>query len=210
MSPFVTTPEQYVLDLKLESLDTAQLERLSWLLAESYMDGNTVFVFGNGGSATTASHLATDLTKLTTPPGAERRLRCMALTESASTLTAIGNDFSYDDVFVEQLRTWMNPGDLVIGISTSGNSPNVVKAIEYANQCGAFTVAITGARDNELRRIARETVVVGSNSVQRVEDVSLIATHLLVLLTKDICVAALASGIPAVMAARQQLNGEAA
>jgi D-sedoheptulose 7-phosphate isomerase len=193
MTPLITKPDEYIdeLILALAGLDTHRLERLSWLLAETYMDGNTVFVCGNGGSASTASHLATDLTKLATPPGAARRLRCMALTESASTMTAIGNDLSYDEVFVEQLRAWMNSGDMVIGISTSGNSPNVLRAIEYGNQNGAFTVGITGSKDNELRRLARETVVIGSSSVQRIEDLSMIAAHLLVLLTKDICAAAL-------------------
>ena len=212
MTPIITKAEQYVEELAvaLVGLDTAQLELLSWLLAETYMDGKTVFVCGNGGSAATASHLATDLTKLTTPPDAERRLKCMALTESASTITAVGNDLSYDDIFVEQLRVWMNPGDMVLGISTSGSSPNVLRAIDYANQNGAFTVGITGSNGHELRRLARKTVVIGSTNVQRIEDLSLIVAHLLVLLTKDVCFAALASGATTVDAATRQLGNEAA
>jgi len=212
VTPIITKAEQYVEELAvaLVGLDTAQLELLSWLLAETYMDGKTVFVCGNGGSAATASHLATDLTKLTTPPDAERRLKCMALTESASTITAVGNDLSYDDIFVEQLRVWMNPGDMVLGISTSGSSPNVLRAIDYANQNGAFTVGITGSNGHELRRLARKTVVIGSTNVQRIEDLSLIVAHLLVLLTKDVCFAALASGATTVDAATRQLGNEAA
>jgi D-sedoheptulose 7-phosphate isomerase len=188
-------PAEYIEELvaALAGLDTELLERLSRKLVETYMAGRTVFVCGNGGSAATASHLATDLTKLTGPPGAERRLRCMALTESASTITAVGNDLSYQDVFVEQLRTWMAPGDVVIGISTGGSSPNVLRAIEYANQNGGFTVGIAGSHGHGLRRLAHETVVIGSTSVQRVEDISMIAAHLLVLLTKDVCCAALES-----------------
>jgi D-sedoheptulose 7-phosphate isomerase len=197
----VTNPGYYVEELvsALVGLDTALLERLSWLLAEAYTNGNTVFVCGNGGSASTASHLATDLTKLTTPPSSPRRLKCMALTESASTITAIGNDFCYEDIFVEQLRTWLVPGDIVIGISTSGSSPNVLRAIDFANEHGAFTVGITGSRGSELRRRAREALVVGSDNVQRVEDLSMIAAHLVVLLTKDSCQEATgAQGIVAV------------
>jgi D-sedoheptulose 7-phosphate isomerase len=201
----LTRPEHYIDELvvALVKMDTHLLERVSWTLAEAYLDGRTVFVCGNGGSASTASHLATDLTKLTTPPGAERRLKCMALTESASTITAIGNDISYDDIFVEQLRSWMNPGDVVIGVSTSGSSKNVLRAVEYANENGAFTVGITGSGGDALRNLARETLTIGSTSVQRIEDLSMVAAHLLVLLTKDCCFAALASG-----ASEQVAEGE--
>lgn len=188
----LTRPEQYIDELvtALNRLDTAVLERVSWLLMEAYLNGKTVFTCGNGGSAATASHLATDLTKLTAPPGQHRRLKCMALTESASTITAIGNDLCYEDIFVEQLRSWMNPGDVVVGISTSGNSTNVLRAIDYANKNGALTVGITGSKESGLRHLARETLVIGSSNVQRVEDLSMIAAHLLVLLTKDNCLAA--------------------
>jgi D-sedoheptulose 7-phosphate isomerase len=210
-----TIPEQYINELvvALLGLDTRVLERASWWLTEAYLDGQTVFVCGNGGSASTASHLATDLTKLTTPPGAQRRLKCMALTDSAATVTAIGNDLSYEDIFVEQLRSWMTSGDVVIGISTSGASKNVLRAIEYANLNGALTVGITGGQGTELRRLARETLVISSSSVQRIEDLSVVAAHLLVLLTRDNCFAALASGaseaVPQVVPAKQR-NGEAA
>ena len=192
----VTKPVQYIDQLvtALSGLDTELLERLAQKLVETCVAGRTVFVCGNGGSASTASHLATDLTKLAVPADAERRLRCMALTESTSTITAVGNDLSYDDVFVEQLQTWMTPGDVLIGISTSGSSPNVLRAVEYANRNGGFTVGITGSRGHDLRRLAHETVVIGSTSVQRVEDISMIAAHLLVLLTKDACGAAVDSG----------------
>jgi D-sedoheptulose 7-phosphate isomerase len=210
----VTKPAQYIEELvaALAGLDTDLLERLSRRLVETYMAGRTVFVCGNGGSASTASHLATDLTKLTAPAGAERRLRCMALTESASTITAVGNDLSYHDVFVEQLRAWMVPGDVVIGISTGGSSSNVLRAIEYANENGGFTVGITGSHGHDLRRLAHETVVIGSTSMQRVEDISMIAAHLLVLLTKDACCAALDSSAAGVVeiARGTSRSGEAA
>jgi len=208
----LTRPEQYIDELvvALLDLDTQVLERVSWQLARGYLAEQTVFVCGNGGSAATASHLATDLTKLTTPAGALRRLKCMALTESASTVTAIGNDLSYEDIFVEQLRSWMSPGDIVIGISTSGSSDNVLKAIDYANENGAFTVGITGRGGAELQRLARETLVIGSTSVQRIEDLSVVAAHLLVLLTKDKCLEVI--GPPeGVTASKTKLsNGEAA
>ena len=208
----LTRPEQYIDELvvALLDLDTQVLERVSWLLAKAYLAGQTVLVCGNGGSAATASHLATDLTKLTTPAGALRRLKCMALTESASTVTAIGNDLFYEDIFVEQLRSWMSPGDVVIGISTSGSSKNVLKAIDYANENGAFTVGITGRGGAELQRLARETLVIGSTNVQRIEDLSMVAAHLLVLLTKDNCLEAIGPSESVTVSKTTLRNGEAA
>ena len=124
------------------------------MLHRAYLRNRTVFFIGNGGSASTASHLAADFSKLTTRPG-QARLRCMALVDSVAALTAAGNDFAYEEVFVEQLRTFMEPGDVVVGISTSGRSKNVLKAVEYANRCGAITFGITGAEGDALRAITR-------------------------------------------------------
>ena len=194
----------------LLDIDTQVLERVSWLLTEAYLAERTVFICGNGGSASTASHLALDLTKLTTPPGALRRLKCMALTESLPTITAIGNDTSYDHIFVEQLRAWMQPGDVVIGLSTSGSSRNVLEAIDHANGHGAVTVGMTGRDGVELMRRAKETLIIGSTSVQRIEDLSMVASHLLVLMTKDNCCEALGPSEHAAPSETKLGNGEAA
>lgn len=170
----------------LRLLDVPTIERFSDRLFRAYLAGRTVFCLGNGGSAAAASHLATDLSKLTTRPG-QTRLKALALVDSVPTLTATGNDFSFDEVFVEQLRTFMAPSDVVIGISTSGRSVNVLNAIEYANAHGGVTIGISGADDSPLRDLARDSLSIASLSVQHVEDVTLVAAHLLCLLTRQKC-----------------------
>ena len=120
----------------LASLDHGLVEQMAWALVDAQAAGRTVFICGNGGSAAVATHWAADLSKLTALPG-QSRLRVMSLTDSAATITAAANDFDYAEIFADQLRTFMSPGDVVIGISTSGRSPNVLRAMEYANQHGA-------------------------------------------------------------------------
>jgi D-sedoheptulose 7-phosphate isomerase len=169
----------------LGRLDLDAIDRLSWTLFGAYQSDNTIFCVGNGGSAATASHLATDLTKLTIHPARPRRLRAVSLTESVSTMTAIGNDLAYEEVFAEQLRSLLRPDDVVIGISTSGSSPNVLRAIDYANHHGAITVGITGSEGRLLKGMVRDSLVIRSSSVQTIEDVTMVAGHLLCMLTRD-------------------------
>jgi D-sedoheptulose 7-phosphate isomerase len=183
-----TNSSTYVAELTqaLRLLDLQAVERLAQVLHHAYLRNRTVFCIGNGGSASTASHLAADLSKLTTRPG-QARLRCMALVDSVAALTAAGNDFAYDDVFVEQLRTFMEPGDVVIGISTSGRSKNVLRAVEYANNCGGITVGITGADGDALRAITADSVSIASLSVQQIEDLTMVAGHMACLATRERC-----------------------
>jgi len=169
----------------LAGLDLETLDAMAVACRDAYESGRTIYCVGNGGSAATASHLATDLSKLTIVPGRRRRLRAMALTDSVATLTAAANDIAYAEVFSEQLRTFMDPGDVVIGISTSGSSPNVLRALEYANAHGGVTLGVTGSGGAALRCLARHTLVVGSRSVQQVEDVATVVIHLLCLLTRS-------------------------
>lgn len=178
----------YVADLTqaLRLLDLQAVERLAQAVHRAYLRNRTVFFLGNGGSASSASHLAADFSKLTTRPG-QARLRCMALVDSVAALTAAGNDFAYEDVFVEQLRTFLEPGDVVVGISTSGRSKNVLKAVEYANACGAFTFGITGAEGDALRGMTADAITVASLSVQQIEDVTMVAGHIACLATRDKC-----------------------
>jgi D-sedoheptulose 7-phosphate isomerase len=156
-------------------------------LERCYATGQTLFVIGNGGSAATASHLAADFTKLSAPPGSSRRLRALCYNDSSATLTAAANDLGYDEVFVEQLRAFLQPGDVVLGISTSGRSPNVVRALEYAAGHGASVLAITGEHGTGLRALAHETLVIDSGSVQRIEDVTLVAGHMICLMVRARC-----------------------
>jgi D-sedoheptulose 7-phosphate isomerase len=167
----------------LRDLDQTTIERMAWALVDAHAGGRTVFICGNGGASAVATHWAADLSKLTALPG-QPRLRVMSLTDSASTVTACANDFDYSEIFADQLRTFMAPGDVVIGISTSGRSPNVLKAMEYANQHGALSIGITGQGGQALAAVASLTLIIGSTSVQRIEDIAGIAAHLACLHTR--------------------------
>ncbi len=185
----MSTTRGYLDDLVgvLNRLDSEALDRLSWICSAAYQTDNTIYCVGNGGSAATASHLATDLTKLTIHPARQRRLRALALTESISTMTAIGNDIAYEEVFVEQLRALLRPDDVLIGISTSGSSRNVLRAVEYANRHRAVTLGITGSEGRLLQQLASDSLTIGSANVQTVEDATMVACHLLCLLTREKC-----------------------
>ncbi len=139
-------------------------------------DGWT-YTCGNGGSAATASHFVGDLMKGASY-GKPTRSRAMCLTDNASTLLAYANDLSYDAVFVEPLINLLTPNDLVIGISGSGNSRNVIKAIEYANRLGAVTVGLCGYDGGRLKTAARHSVHVELDDMLVVEDVHMALCHL--------------------------------
>src|SRR3954471_15954513 len=134
--------EQYKTELlrAIDSIDTEKVQQAIEWFREARDNNRHIFTCGNGGSAATASHFATDIVK-----GAsytrEKRFRILALTDSLSTLTAYSNDVNYDCVFTEQLKNFAEPGDLVLAISGSGNSPNVLSAVEYANSVGCKTIA---------------------------------------------------------------------
>lgn len=167
----------------LRTIDHAVVDRMAQALVEAQTHGRTVFICGNGGSAAVASHWAADLSKLTAVP-LQPRLRVLSLTDSAATLTAVANDFEYSEIFTDQLRTFMAPGDVVIGISTSGRSPNVLRALEYAGRHGGVTLGITGEGGAALRDLVAIPLVVASTSVQRVEDVAGVVAHLVCLHTR--------------------------
>lgn len=185
------SPQEYLgrLSRVLTQMDLSVVEQMAEACYAAYRTGGTVFCVGNGGSASTASHLATDLTKLTIVPEAKRRLRALALNESASTLSAVANDICYDEVFAEQLRAFLQPNDVLIGLSTSGSSKNVLCAMRYAMSVGATTIGVTGANGRELRRLATYTLTIDSTSVQHIEDASMVASHLLCMLVRERCLA---------------------
>lgn len=162
----------------IEGLDMEKVNAAIQLLQEARAQGRHVFVCGNGGSASTASHFACDMVK-----GASynrsSRFRIMALTDQLPTLTAYANDVSYDCVFVEQLRNFVEPGDVFLGISGSGNSPNVLRAMEYANSVGCRTVALTGRDGGQLGPLAQVNVQVAVPHMGRIEDVHMIVCHMM-------------------------------
>jgi phosphoheptose isomerase len=167
----------------LQLLDVPRLERIAETLHDTLRSGGTVYTMGNGGSAAVAIHVANDLARLTRLPDRDRQLRVMSLNDNPSSLTACANDFGFENVFVEQMRGLVRAGDVAIAISTSGSSPNVLRAADYARGQGATVVALTGATGEPLRALATETVTVASSDVQVVEDVAMVAAHLLCLLT---------------------------
>ena len=156
----------------------SKIERITVLLEEAKNKKNRIFIMGNGGSGSTASHFAEDLSKGTVV-GDSLRFKAISLTDSIPTILAWANDTSYDDIFVEQLKNLMEPGDVVIGISGSGNSKNVIKAIEYANQKGGITIGFSGYDGGKLIKCAQINIHVPSFSMQRVEDIHMLVAHLL-------------------------------
>jgi D-sedoheptulose 7-phosphate isomerase len=143
------------------------------------VDDRQIFVFGNGGSASTASHFVTDIVKSASHAGA-KRFRVMALTDSNSTITAYANDLHFEYVFVEQLKNFARPGDLLLAFSGSGNSENVLRAVRYANAIGCRTIGLAGFAGGKLRTEAQECLVVDAHHMGRVEDGHFIVQHLIV------------------------------
>jgi len=146
------------------------------LLSANYV-GSTVFTLGNGGSAATASHLACDLAKGTITPG-RPRFRVVALTDNVPLMTAWSNDVAYEDIFAEQLNGLMGRGDVVVAISGSGNSPNVLRAVELARRMGGITIGFSGFSGGQLSEMVDVPVVVPSESMEQIEDVHLVLCHL--------------------------------
>ncbi len=162
----------------LERLTLPDVRRSIDVIMEAYYAEKQIFVIGNGGSASTASHLACDLGKGTSIPG-KPRFRVISLTDNVATMSAWSNDVSYEDVFVEQLKNLVNPEDVVIGISASGNSENVIRAIRHAKDIGCKTIGWSGFGGGTLATICDDNVVVDSNRYGPVEDVHLILNHVL-------------------------------
>lgn len=152
------------------------LESAAKALLECHRRGGTVFVLGNGGSAATASHFVCDLAKGTRTDGFPA-FRVLSLTDNVPLMTAWANDTSYDRVFAEQLSALVRPGDVVIAISASGNSPNVLAATRVARQLGAATIALTGQSGGRLGRLAELTIRVPAHSIEQVEDAHLAIAH---------------------------------
>jgi D-sedoheptulose 7-phosphate isomerase len=162
----------------LERLTLPDVRRSIDVIMEAYYAEKQIFVIGNGGSASTASHLACDLGKGTSIPG-KPRFRVISLTDNVATMSAWSNDVSYEDVFVEQLKNLVNPEDVVIGISASGNSENVIRAMRHASEIGCKTIGWSGFGGGTLATICDVNVVVDSNHYGPVEDVHLILNHVL-------------------------------
>lgn len=164
----------------LAALDTVDLDRVQALIevfARARAEGHQIFVFGNGGSAATANHFACDIVK-----GASfarpQRFRILSLSEQVPTLTAYSNDVGYEAVFVEPLKNFARPGDVAMAISGSGNSENVIQAIDYANSIGCYTVGLSGFDGGRLHPIVDLGVHVPEDHMGRVEDAHFVICHM--------------------------------
>jgi D-sedoheptulose 7-phosphate isomerase len=166
-----------------EELDLDNINFLAGLFKKARQGNKRIFFIGNGGSASTASHLAADIGKNTPVKRGSRskkRFRTVSLCDNISWITALGNDLSYKDIFVEQLKSLAQKGDLLIVISGSGNSPNILKTIKWAKRNGLFTFGLLGFDGGKAKRLVRKSWVINSNRYEVVESLHSIIHHLLV------------------------------
>jgi len=171
---------QYVQRQKtaLDSIPTAALPPVLELLRTALREDRQIFIAGNGGSASNSSHFITDLGKGSSD-AVGKRFRCMALNDNISWITAIGNDYAYEDIFVRQLENYGRAGDVFIGVSVSGNSPNLVKAMTWAKEKGLHTVGLVGAKRGRMAEIASHPIVINDTHYGRVEDAQMGILHML-------------------------------
>jgi len=171
----------------LNKIDPEKLSQVITAFIDAFKNGNTIYVIGNGGSAATASHMQADF-RFFVRYFSKFRPKIIALTDNVPMMTAIGNDNNFEDVFVEQMRGQFVAGDVLIAISASGNSPNLVKATEFANQLGGKTVAFVGFSGGKLNEIAQIPLYTPNpkGDYGPIEDVHMILNHVIVnYLSKD-------------------------
>lgn len=165
-----------------------EMTKLADILLDAKRKGKHIFLIGNGGSASTASHFASDLAKGTLSGNETIRFKSISLADNIPLMLAWANDSSHDDIFLEQLKNLLSKGDVVIGISGSGNSPNVLKALEYANSHGATTVGLTGRHRGKIGKIMEVSsfcIVVPIEMMQQIEDVHLIIEHMITSMLRE-------------------------
>ena len=175
---------EYFEELKkiLSRVNKKDIEEITEIIHKAYLNERTIFILGNGGSASTASHFACDLGKGTLSKVYdinEKRFRVVSLTDNIATISAYANDLSFDDVFIQQLRNLVHKGDVVIAITGSGNSKNVVKAVKYARDSGATTIGLLGFDGGRVKKLLDKCVIIPSDHYGRIEDVHLILEHMI-------------------------------
>lgn len=171
--------QQYLAELEyvITRLSRTDIDQIAAILLRAYELGRIVYTFGNGGSASLASHFACDLGKGTAYCNGGKRFRVLALTDNLPTLTAWANDSNFEHIFSEQLRNFVQAEDVAFAISGSGNSKNVLNALHVARDAGAATVGISGFEGGEMRSLCDVCVVVPSNNMQIIEDLHLAIAH---------------------------------
>jgi len=166
------------LEQMMRGISLAGLQRVLQLLEQAYYESHRIFVMGNGGSAATASHLALDLAKNTIVHGAPR-LKAISLTDHVPLITAWSNDTAYEHIFAEQLASLIEPHDVAIGISTSGNSLNVINALLLAKQAQAYTIGLLGAQGGKIKDLVDACVLAPGQNIEQEEDAHMILAHVI-------------------------------
>ncbi|MDB6022644.1 MAG: phosphoheptose isomerase [Pedosphaera sp.] len=162
----------------LDSVPVKAVAEIIETFQRALAEDRQIFVFGNGGSAANASHFVTDLGKGSSDK-IGRRFRVISLNDNVSWMTALGNDYAYDEIYVRQLMNYGRPGDVVLALSVSGNSPNVVKALEWSVTNGLHTIALVGAKRGRMAELAQQTIVIDSTHYGRVEDAQMGVCHMI-------------------------------
>ena len=176
--------KEYILDYitkqraALESIPVAEVSKLIDTFRDALKNDRQIFVFGNGGSASNCSHFITDLGKSSSDK-AYRRFRCQSLNENLSWITAIGNDYSYEDIYLRQLENYAKAGDIVMTLSVSGSSPNLVRAIEWCKKNQVYTIALVGGKRGRLAELADHVIMIDSTHYGRVEDCQMHICHMI-------------------------------
>jgi D-sedoheptulose 7-phosphate isomerase len=170
------------LNCEVARLNQADIQKWADLVYDAWQNGRFVFIIGNGGSGTTASHMAEDLGKSTLRPDdlkdeSKQRLKVLSLTDNAGWLLAVGNDCGYDQIFVQQLMNYGSKGDLLLAISGSGNSPNILAAVDWANRHGLVTFGLTGYGGGKLKQMQQQGLHVDLDDMGMVESIHLCVFH---------------------------------
>ena len=162
----------------LDSIPVDSVAEVINTFKDALRNDRQIFIFGNGGSASNSSHFITDLGKGASDK-LNTRFRCLSLNDNISWITALGNDYSYEDVYLRQLQNFARPGDIVMTLSVSGNSLNLVKAIDWAVNNGMYTIALVGGKRGRLAELAQKVIVVNSEHYGRVEDAHMGICHMI-------------------------------
>lgn len=164
----------------MDAIPADAVERLIEKLRLLRKEDRQLFAFGNGGSAANVSHFITDLGKGSSDKMTDgRRFRCLSLNDNVSWMTALGNDYAYEDIYLRQLQNYARPGDMVLALSVSGSSPNVVKACKWAKEQGVYTAVLVGGKRGSVAPYADELVVINDTHYGRVEDAQMAICHML-------------------------------
>ncbi len=169
----------------VSNVHVEDIEDIVGILMDAYKNDRQLFLFGNGGSASSASHMACDMGKGTVVEG-KKRLKVMSLSDSIPVITAYANDYDYKHIFAEQLINFVKEGDIAFGLSGSGNSENVLNALKVAKEKGAVTVGLTGFEGGKMAGLCDKCIIVPSDNMQKIEDLHLIICHVIFSRIRDL------------------------